>query len=147
MQTMITLGAVPVRMSLAEYLRNVKGLMGTKLSCQEGGCGACTVTLKRGSEIRQANACLRPVLSLDGWQVVTVEGLKNGTTYDPVQRKMAECDGTQCGMCTPGMIMSIYGFLQKNKSPTKVEAESCIQGNRINWLIKPRQNPHGFRSN
>lgn len=77
-----------------------------------------------------ANSCLRPVASLDGAHVTTVEGVGSKSTgYHPIQVAMAENDGTQCGYCTPGMVMSIYGLLSKNASPSKEDVEQFCQGN------------------
>lgn len=131
-QQVVQPGDVPVGTSLAEYLRYHVGLIGTKIACGEGGCGACTVVLKDsdGNNIRVANACLRPLWSMDGFEVLTTEGLGSTTKgLHKVQETLAECNGSQCGMCTPGMVMAIYGCLNKAKTPKGAEAEFCIQGN------------------
>eukprot|EP01046_Picozoa_sp_COSAG06_P024206 COSAG06_NODE_1960_length_7977_cov_3.230515_3_plen_1389_part_00 len=93
---------------------------GTKTSCQQGGCGACTVMLSSVNqatgavENKAVNACLRPLLSCDGQQITTSEGI--GSTqgeYHPVQERIAECNGTQCGYCTPGHVMAMFSLLQE----------------------------------
>lgn len=100
------------RMTLAEYLREHTRLTGTKLSCSQGGCGACNVmltTFKAGApQYSSVNACLRPIVSLDGCGVTTTEGL--GSTeagLHPVQERIATCNGSQCGYCTPGHVMAM----------------------------------------
>lgn len=99
---------VDPRTTLLQYLRS-SGLTGTKLGCAEGGCGACTVMIsffdKQLSKITHisANACLTPLCSVNGCHVTTVEGIgsiRNG--LHPVQQRMAELHGSQCGFCTPG---------------------------------------------
>lgn len=114
---------------LADYLRFTLGLTGTKIGCGEGGCGACTVLIIRGGKPTLANACLRPVFSLDGASVLTTEGIGTSDAPNPIQSKIAECDGTQCGYCTPGMVMSMYGLLAKGGSPSLATIEAQFQGN------------------
>jgi xanthine dehydrogenase/oxidase len=113
---------------LVDYLRsNQVGLTGTKIGCKQGGCGACTVLLSRydsaaGQVVhRSINACLRPLASLDGMAITTVEGISCDTTAarsldrpetaTPPQYCLAKNNGTQCGYCTPGWIMSAHGLL------------------------------------
>ena len=115
------------------------------MGCGEGGCGACTVHITRtvgGKPVRtMANACLRPVLSLDGAAVVTTEGLMQpgsegiwqASTLHPIQQELADCDGSQCGYCSPGMVMAMYGLLtdkaDAKTKPTLREVEERFQGN------------------
>ncbi|KAJ8309320.1 hypothetical protein KUTeg_014194 [Tegillarca granosa] len=105
----------------------------TKLGCGEGGCGACTVMLSKynptNKKIRHysANACLTPVCSLHGMAVTTVEGIgsiKNG--LHPVQERIAKSHGSQCGFCTPGIVMSMYTLLRNNPLPSTTDMESNL---------------------
>ena len=113
---------VDPRTLLVDYLRSdAVGLTGTKKACGQGGCGACTVTLARwrvrdgGVEQVAANSCLRPVCSVDGMAVTTVEGLGSVTTaLSPTQYRIAVDNGSQCGFCTPGWVMSMHSFLAAN---------------------------------
>ena len=102
---------------LVDWLRgDAVGLTGTKLSCGEGGCGACTVMLSRwdaaGQRVEDTaiNACLRPLVSLDGAMITTTEGIgSTRETLDPVQFRIAAFNGSQCGYCTPGFVMNKIG--------------------------------------
>ena len=96
--------------TLLDWLRNDAHLCGTKEGCAEGDCGACTVVLEEPDGARAAvNACLLTLGQLDGRSVRTVEGLKDATGHaHPVQETLAECNGTQCGFCTPGIIMTAW---------------------------------------
>lgn len=119
---------------LADYLREV-GLTGTKVSCGQGGCGACTVMLshkdKEGKAIhRPINACLRLLCTLDGMLVTTTEGI--GSVHkglDPTQVCIAKFNGSQCGFCTPGFVMNTHAFLQQNPKRTQQEIEDIYGGN------------------
>jgi xanthine dehydrogenase/oxidase len=121
---------------LIDFLRyGSLGLTGTKLSCGEGGCGACTVMLSRwdaeqGKIVDLAvNACLRPVCSLDGMMVTTTEGI--GSTkqeIDPVQYAIASYNGSQCGFCTPGFVMNMFTMLRNQPKPTQKEVEDNFDG-------------------
>ncbi|MFS8038234.1 xanthine dehydrogenase small subunit [Xanthobacter sp. AM11] len=107
--------------TVLDYLRGTQRLTGTKEGCAEGDCGACTIAVGRpagqgeapGLRWQAANACLMLLSQLDGAAVTTVEGLSGGDTLHPVQHALAEGDGTQCGFCTPGIVMSLY-VLQRN---------------------------------
>ena len=106
LQTVQAGSDLDARTTLASYLRETLNLTGTKIGCNEGGCGACTVMVGRQNsstsqfETTLANACLRPLFSLDGAHVITTEGLGSSAKgFGPVQRKIAECNGTQCGYC------------------------------------------------
>ena len=115
-------------------------LTGSKIGCAEGGCGACTVLVSRcidreSGEIehRTVNACLASVCSVDGCHVVTVEGLGSvsKSNIHPAQARVAELFGSQCGFCTPGVVMSLYGTLasKSNSSPTMQDIEEGFDGN------------------
>jgi carbon-monoxide dehydrogenase small subunit len=96
---------------LLDVLREDMRLTGTKEGCGEGECGACTVLMN--GEI--VNSCLVPVTQADGARIVTVEGLGKISTLHPLQSCFMEHGGTQCGMCTPGMLMAAYNLLQKTR--------------------------------
>ncbi|MGF0536866.1 (2Fe-2S)-binding protein [Agrobacterium sp. ES01] len=95
------------RVTLLDLLRERLHLTGTKKGCDRGQCGACTVLV----DGRRINSCLSLAASLDGAQVTTIEGLAVGEALHPVQAAFIECDGFQCGFCTPGQIMSAVGLM------------------------------------
>lgn len=119
---------------LLDYLRVRRSLRGTKEGCAEGDCGACTVLVGRqgrdGLVYEGVNACIRFLGSLDGCHVVTVEHLaaRDGKLH-PVQQAMVDYHGSQCGFCTPGFVMSLYGMWMRNPNPTDPEIERALQGN------------------
>eukprot|EP00435_Cladocopium_sp_Y103_P059865 s424_g21.t1 len=119
--------------TLLWFLRERLGLTGTKLGCGEGGCGACTVTVAQfqGETVvhRAVNACLAPLCSVDGCHVTTVEGIGTSNKPHPVQQRVAELHGSQCGFCTPGIVMSLYTTLCRTSKPTLSEIESSFDGN------------------
>ncbi|KAL8920101.1 MAG: hypothetical protein Q9208_006454 [Pyrenodesmia sp. 3 TL-2023] len=120
--------------TLLEYLRGI-GLTGTKLGCAEGGCGACTVVVSqfnpKTKRIYHAsvNACLAPLVSVDGKHVITVEGIGNVKQPHPAQERIAKSSGSQCGFCTPGIVMSLYALLRNNGEPSELEVEEAFDGN------------------
>ncbi|XP_012580798.1 PREDICTED: aldehyde oxidase-like [Condylura cristata] len=121
---------------LLPYLRKKLRFTGTKYGCGGGGCGACTVMISRYNPITKkirhypANACLTPVCSLYGAAVTTVEGIgSTKTRIHPVQERIAKCHGTQCGFCTPGMVMSIYTLLRNHPEPTLNQLTDALDGN------------------
>jgi len=120
--------------TLLQYLRD-EGLTGTKLGCGEGGCGACTITVanydndKKKVIHKAVNACIAPLCSVDGCHVITVEGIGNAKSLHPVQKRLADAHGSQCGFCTPGFVMSMYALLRTNATPSKAEVEHCVDGN------------------
>ncbi|XP_075451587.1 xanthine dehydrogenase/oxidase isoform X2 [Ascaphus truei] len=123
-------------MTLLTYLRRKLGLPGTKLGCGEGGCGACTVMISRVDPFQEkivhysANACLAPICSLHHTAVTTVEGIgSTKTRLHPVQERIAKSHGSQCGFCTPGIVMSMYTLLRNKLEPTMEEIENAFQGN------------------
>ncbi|KAK0098372.1 hypothetical protein PV326_008961 [Microctonus aethiopoides] len=122
--------------TLLHYLRNNLGLTGTKLGCAEGGCGACTVMVSKINRITgklihlAVNACLAPVCSMHGMAVTTVEGIGNiRTKLHPVQERIAKAHGSQCGFCTPGIVMSMYALLRTIPKPSMHDLEITFQGN------------------
>ncbi|KAK1171408.1 xanthine dehydrogenase/oxidase isoform X1 [Acipenser oxyrinchus oxyrinchus] len=123
-------------MTLLTYIRRKLGLTGTKLGCGEGGCGACTVMISKYDHFQKKiihysiNACLAPVCSLHHTAVTTVEGIGSVTSrLHPVQERIAKAHGSQCGFCTPGIVMSMYSLLRNTPQPAMEEIEEAFQGN------------------
>ncbi|XP_024942171.1 xanthine dehydrogenase 1 isoform X2 [Cephus cinctus] len=97
--------------------------------CLEGGCGACIVSAEINGEELAVNSCLVPILICNGWKIKTVEGIGNKKDgYHPIQAKLAHMNGSQCGFCSPGMVMNMYSLLQ-NKKLTMKEIENSFGGN------------------
>ncbi|KAK3681541.1 hypothetical protein LTR37_020849 [Vermiconidia calcicola] len=132
--TKVILDTADPEVTLLEYLRGV-GLTGTKLGCAEGGCGACTVVVSQYNpttkEIYHAsvNACLAPLVSVDGKHVITVEGIGSVKKPHPSQERIAKGNGSQCGFCTPGIVMSLYALLRNNDEPSEHQVEEAFDGN------------------
>ncbi|XP_064182719.1 aldehyde oxidase 6 isoform X2 [Anguilla rostrata] len=121
---------------LLSYVREKLRLTGTKYGCGGGGCGACTVMVSRYQVWTKtithisANACLLPVCQLHGAAVTTVEGIGNSKTrIHPVQERIAKAHGSQCGFCTPGMVMSMYTLLRNKPQPTLEDITEALGGN------------------
>jgi xanthine dehydrogenase/oxidase len=117
------------------YIRDTLQLTGTKALCFEGGCGSCVVVLyskdpMTEEDIYQAvNSCLIPLLSCNGWRIYTIEGIGDPLTgYHPVQEVLAKFNGTQCGFCSPGMVMNMYALYESGKLTMK-EVENSFGGN------------------
>lgn len=131
--------------TLLDYLRSRPGLRGTKLGCGEGGCGACTVVMQVGEEAPKRrikhisiNACLFPLLGCEGKHIITVEGIGSVASPHPLQERMAKMHGSQCGFCTPGIVMSLYALVRNAWDPDEnvfrlserdVELEGALDGN------------------
>lgn len=111
--------------TLVEVLRETLGFTGTKKSCNEGECGACTVIM----DGKPVASCLVLALDAEGKEILTIEGLAHGEDLHPLQVAFVRQGGIQCGFCTPGMIMSAKALLDKNPSPTTMEVRSAISGN------------------
>jgi xanthine dehydrogenase small subunit len=120
--------------TLLDFIRIERRLTGTKEGCAEGDCGACTVLIGRLLDGRltyeTVNACIRLIGSLHGTHIVTVEHLaaKDGTLH-PVQQAMVDYHGSQCGFCTPGFVMSLYGLWLSSDNPSRADIERALQGN------------------
>jgi carbon-monoxide dehydrogenase small subunit len=110
---------------LADLLRDVLGLKGTKIGCREGECGACTVLL----DGRPVNSCILPALKVQGRAVVTIEGLARADgSLDPLQEAFIETGAVQCGFCTPGMILNAKALLTENPKPDEAEIRRALSG-------------------
>ena len=126
----VTLDAAGAGDTLLDYQRLQKRLTGTKEGCAEGECGACTVLVGRLTNgqlhYEVVNACIRFMASLDGCHVVTIEHLSgpNGRMH-PVQQAMVEHHGSQCGYCTPGIVMSLYALWKETPNPTATQIETA----------------------
>jgi aerobic carbon-monoxide dehydrogenase small subunit len=116
---------VEPRRLLADFLRDDLALTGTHVGCEHGVCGACTV-LVDGETVR---SCLMFAVQADGAEVMTVEGLAQGTELHPIQQAFWEEHGLQCGFCTPGFLMTTYELLQKTRAPSDEEIRHAIAGN------------------
>ncbi|MBW8910246.1 MAG: 2Fe-2S iron-sulfur cluster binding domain-containing protein, partial [Mesorhizobium sp.] len=130
----VVLSSVAPDTTLLDWLRLDRSLRGTKEGCAEGDCGACTVLvgkLSAGKLVYESvNACIRFLGSLDGTHVVTVEHLRGAPgQLHPVQQAMVDFHGSQCGFCTPGFVMSLYGLWMKSPDPSNAAIEKVLQGN------------------
>lgn len=132
-ETPVGLESVPATQTLLDFLRLDQRLTGTKEGCAEGDCGACTVLVGRlqDGELRYetVNACIRFLASLNGCHVVTIEHLRGPDGLHPVQQAMVDFHGSQCGFCTPGIVMSLYALWMETANPTVQQVETALQGN------------------
>lgn len=134
--TKVTIDTADPEITLLEYLRGI-GLTGTKLGCAEGGCGACTVVVSQYNPTTKkiyhasVNACLAPLVSVDGKHVITVEGIGDVKSPHPAQERIAKGNGSQCGFCTPGIVMSLYAILRNSgeEGPSEHDLEEAFDGN------------------
>lgn len=117
--------AVADEVLLLDYLRDTAGLTGTKQGCDGGECGACTVLVDGLPRL----ACLTLAASCAGARVETIEGLAQAGRMSRLQEAFHEHLGTQCGFCTPGMIMSAEALLRRNPSPSEAEIREALSGN------------------
>lgn len=124
---------LPPGMVLLDFIRYHQHLMGTKIGCREGDCGACTVLVgeivKGELQYESMTSCLLPLGNVQGKHIVTIEGINFPGALNPIQQAMADCGATQCGFCTPGFVMSLAGFCLSNKKPTYENAIAAIDGN------------------
>lgn len=127
----------PSEMSLNTFVRENLGLTGTKFMCLEGGCGCCIVNIvghnpgTKEPKSWAANSCLTLLNLCDGWAITTIEGLGNKRKgFHPIQRKLAQMNGTQCGYCSPAMVMNMYSLLKSREGKVNMdEVENSFSGN------------------
>ncbi|MPZ36283.1 MAG: 2Fe-2S iron-sulfur cluster binding domain-containing protein [Rhodospirillales bacterium] len=116
---------VEPRYLLADFLRHEIGLKGTHIGCEHGVCGACTVMI----DGRTARSCLHFAAAVDGAEITTVEGLASEDRLNPIQQAFHEHHALQCGYCTPGFLMTVTEFLQRNPSPSRDEIRIALTNN------------------
>jgi xanthine dehydrogenase YagT iron-sulfur-binding subunit len=116
---------VEPRWSLLFVLREKLGLTATKVGCERGECGSCTVLI----DGKPRYACATLAVEAEGVEITTLEGLMNGEQLGPTQQAFAEQDAFQCGYCTPGQIMAVEGLLRANPNPTLDEIRQGVSGN------------------
>ena len=130
----VSLAEIHPTMTLLDYLRLNHRMTGSKEGCAEGDCGACTVLVGRllhgELHYESVNSCIRFMGSLNATHIVTIEHLagKDGTLH-PVQQAMVDFHGSQCGFCTPGIVMSLYGLWLSTENPGRSDIERALQGN------------------
>jgi xanthine dehydrogenase small subunit len=131
----IALASVDASQTVLTWLRERRGLVGTKEGCAEGDCGACTAVLAEATptgELRHlpVNTCILCLGALDGRELITVEGLKPaGKALHPVQQAMVDCHGSQCGFCTPGFVMSLYAHGKSGGGTDRESLCDALAGN------------------
>jgi aerobic carbon-monoxide dehydrogenase small subunit len=116
---------VEPRLLLVHFLRENLRMTGTHIGCDTSHCGACTVLLD-GEPVK---SCTVLAVQADGHQIMTVEGLEKDATLHPIQEGFWQEHGLQCGYCTPGMMMTSYALLQRNKNPSELDIREAISGN------------------
>ncbi|MFH1758223.1 MAG: (2Fe-2S)-binding protein [Pseudomonadota bacterium] len=117
--------SVEPKKTLLDLLRDDLELTGTKKGCDNGECGACTVLLN-GQPVQ---ACLVLAVEADGKEVLTIEGLAEGSHLHPLQEAFLQHGAVQCGYCSPGMILTVKALLDENPRPTEMEVKRAIAGN------------------
>src|SRR5580704_76239 len=122
--TSVTCEAYPMA-RLLDVLREEMNLTGTKEGCGEGECGACAVLLN-GAIV---NSCLLPAIEVDGAEIRTIEGIAQGEQLNAVQEAFLLCGGSQCGICTPGMVIASVALLERHPHPTDAEIREGLAGN------------------
>jgi aerobic-type carbon monoxide dehydrogenase small subunit (CoxS/CutS family) len=118
-------GEVEPRTLLSDFIRHGAGLTGTKVGCEQGVCGACTVQLD-GEPVR---SCLMLAAQANGRELRTVEGLADGGRLHPLQRAFNEAHALQCGFCTPGFLMSMEAYLREHPDAGRGELREALAGN------------------
>lgn len=116
---------VDSRTTLLDLLREQLSLTGTKKGCDHGQCGACTVHV----DGRRVNACLTLAVMMQGKKITTIEGLAKGEELHPMQKAFIQCDGFQCGYCTPGQIMSAIGCVNEGHAGSAEQIREFMSGN------------------
>ena len=112
-------------MRLLDVLRDTLHLTGTKEGCGEGECGACTVLV----DDRPYNSCLTPIINVANKKVVTIEGFRETKAFKVIADAFSDMGGSQCGFCTPGMILASYAVLKENPHPSEEEIRVALSGN------------------
>ena len=129
---LISIKNLDTNITVLNFLRNKKNLTGTKEGCASGDCGACTAVVgelkKNKIEYKSINTCITFLYTLNGKQLVTIEHLENRSLH-PVQKSMVESDGSQCGFCTPGIVMSMYCMYENKVKPTNDNIDKYLSGN------------------
>jgi len=120
--------------TLADLLRNHFELTGTKIVCNHGECGGCTVVVDK----KAVYSCQMLALDVEGKHVITIEGLLNGEDLHPVQQAFVDKDGLQCGFCTPGQIMAAYALLLENPNPDRQAVIDGMSGNICRCSAYPK---------
>ncbi|MCK4546857.1 MAG: (2Fe-2S)-binding protein [Candidatus Eisenbacteria sp.] len=110
---------------LVDVLRMDLGLTGTKIGCEQGECGACTVLL----DGRAVNSCLVLMSQVEGREVLTIEGLTDDGELHALQQAFVDTGAVQCGFCSPGFLMSAYALLSRNPHPSRDEIVEAVTGN------------------
>ena len=116
---------VEPRTLLIHMLRDTLKLTGSHIGCVVGRCGACTV-LWKGVQVK---SCMVFAVQTEGSEILTIEGLAKDNALHPLQQAMWDLDAAECGYCTPGMIMSAYGLLLRNRDPSEIDIKHAISGN------------------
>ena len=116
---------VEPRTLLVHFLRDDLGLTGTNVGCDTSSCGACTIHVD-GQSVK---SCTALAVQADGREITTIEGMATNGDLHPMQEAFRECDGLQCGYCTPGMVMAATSFLNENPTPSESEVRIGLEGN------------------
>ncbi|MCK5370205.1 MAG: (2Fe-2S)-binding protein [Cyclobacteriaceae bacterium] len=125
--------AVEPRTTLANALRDHLQLTGTKIVCDRGACSACTVWV----DGKPVNSCLTLAVEVVGQKIMTIEGIGTEDNLNPVQQAFIDHDASQCGFCTPGMIMTATHFLQNNPKPNLEDVKVALRGNLCRCGTQP----------
>ncbi len=107
---------------LIDVIRDVLNLTGTKHGCDNSTCGTCTVVVNG----KATKSCNTPVAKVAGAQIITVEGLARGTELHPIQKAISESGAVQCGFCTPGIVMELYGLLEEKPDASEQELTTAL---------------------